>query len=178
LLVKNNFLISINMDCISLIVAADEDWAIGRDGGMPWHLSADFKYFKSVTSGHTVIMGRTTWKSLGCRPLPGRRNIVVSSRPASDGDMGAEFCTSLEAAFEMAKGDGEIFVIGGGMVYRQALQRAEKVYLTRVHTRVGDADTYFPYLEPDMWWETSRSEKMRDEKSGFEFEFLVYDRIY
>ena len=162
---------------ISLIVAAAENMAIGRKGGIPWHISEDFKYFKSVTMGHPVIMGYGTWASMGCKPLPGRRNIVLSSRYAllnADGEAGAEFLPSIEAAIEATKGEDEVFFIGGGSVYRQALPYADKVYLTEIHTIIEDADTFFPALDPALWKEISRSGLKTDEKSGLDFEFIVY----
>ena len=166
------------MKNLSLIGAAALNWAIGYKGCIPWHISADFKYFKSVTSGHTVIMGLGTWISLPNKPLPGRRNLVVSDRPATGEELstGVEFFSSLEAALESAGTQEEVFCIGGGMMYRQTLPLAGKVYLTRVHTNVEPADTFFPVVSEAEWNEDSRSELFHDEKTGLDFEFLVYSR--
>lgn len=166
------------MKNLSLIGAAALNWAIGYKGCIPWHISADFKYFKSVTSGHTVIMGLGTWISLPNKPLPGRRNLVVSDRPATEEELstGVEFFSSLEAALESAGTKEEVFCIGGGMMYRQTLPLAGKVYLTRVHTNVEPADTFFPVVSEDEWKEESGSELFHDEKTGLDFEFLVYTR--
>lgn len=167
------------MKNLSLIGAAAENNAIGFKGCIPWHLTGDFKYFKNVTSGHTVIMGLATWISLPRKPLPGRRNIVVSNVPVSEADLnsGAEFFPDLDSALKSAENDGEVFAIGGGMIYRQTIKVAGRVYLTRVHTVVEPADTFFPVVEPDLWRETSRSEVQHDEASGLDYEFIVYDRI-
>lgn len=163
---------------VSIIVAAADNMAIGRQGGIPWHISEDFRYFKSVTLGHPVVMGRATWRSLGCRSLPGRRNIVVSRSAASEADTasGAEFFTSLEAAVESASCDGEVFIIGGGSVYRQAMAIADKIYLTTVHTTIDDADTFFPDIDPDLWTASSCSPLLTDSKSGLQYNFIIYER--
>lgn len=169
---------SLTMKNLSLIGAAALNWAIGYKGCIPWHISADFKYFKSVTSGHTVIMGLGTWISLDSKPLPGRRNLVVSDRPATFAELetGAEFFPTLDAALESAGTQEEVFCIGGGMMYRQTLPLAGKVYLTRVHTNVDPADTFFPEVRDSEWKEESRSDLFHDEKSGLDFEFIVYTR--
>jgi len=163
---------------VSIIVAAADNMAIGVDGGMPWHLSEDFRYFKSVTLGHPIIMGRATWRSIGSKCLPGRRNIVISRNAGSPEDIaaGAEFFPSLEAALEAASADGEAFIIGGGSVYRQAMPFADKIYLTTVHTTVENADTFFPDIDPALWTLTSCSPLLTDSKSGLQFNFTVYER--
>lgn len=162
------------MKHLNMILAADERNAIGRKGGIPWHIPADFKYFKNVTMGHAVIMGWATWVSLNCKPLPGRTNIVLCPDPQPDTGPGVKFCTSLESALEAAGDDA--FIIGGGYTYRQALPLATRIYLTRVHTVVEDADTFFPQLDGG-WTLVSASELHKDEASGVTFEFLVYERI-
>ena len=166
------------MKNLSLIGAAADNWAIGYKGCIPWHISEDFKYFKSVTKGHTVIMGLATWISLPNKPLPGRRNLVVSNVPVSEEDLasGAEFFPSLDAALEAAGTEEEVFAIGGGMIYRQTIVQAGKVYLTKVHTTVEPADTFFPVVEEKDWNLISGSGMLHDEKSGLDFEFLVYER--
>ena len=135
------------MDVIGLIWAEAANRVIGCDGTLPWHLPEDLKLFKQVTMGATVVMGRTTWESLpaSVRPLPGRRNIVLSRDPAYDAP-GAEVRTSLDDALDRA--DGDIWVIGGASVYAQALPRAERVVRTRVHLQV-DGDAHAPELGPD-----------------------------
>lgn len=165
---------------ISIIVAVADDWAIGRDGDMPWHISADMKFFKATTMGHSLVMGRRTWESIGCKPLPGRQNIVVSARLAeewgqAEASPAAIAVPSLEAAFEAAS-DSEIFVMGGGMIYRQAMDVADKLYVTHVRTTVPDADTFFPAIDPEVWELAERSNTTRDPASGLRYEFRTYVR--
>lgn len=161
---------------ISIIVAVADDWAIGRDGDMPWHISADMKFFKAKTTGNSVVMGRRTWESIGAKPLPGRENIVVSGSLASEGLEGAKAVGSLEEALELAAGP-EIFIIGGGMVYRQAMDIADRLFITHVHTLVPDADTFFPAVDPQVWRLTERSETEEDPRNGVKYEFATYERI-
>ncbi len=134
---------------ISIIVAHDEERVIGRAGGLPWHLPSDLARFKQLTLGKPVIMGRRTFESIG-RPLPGRTNIVLTSR-GMDVD-GVEIAASLEEAFSLARATGasEAMVIGGGSVYAEALPSCHKLYLTEVHTKTG-GDVWFPRLDPDEW---------------------------
>ncbi len=160
---------------ISIIVAISDNYAIGRGGDMPWHLSEDLKYFKRITTGHSVIMGSRTFKSLGCKPLPNRRNIVVSRSMAPV--EGIEVFNSLESAIAATENEEETFVMGGGEVYRQAIEFAAKLYITRVYTSVEDADTFFPQFSENFWKEISRSEMMKDSKTGYEFQFVVYQKI-
>jgi len=160
---------------VNIIVAVSENLAIGRAGDMPWHISADLKYFKRTTQGHTVVMGRRTWESIGCRPLPGRRNIVVS-RTMAAGE-GYEVASSLEQAIKMTAGDGDIFVMGGGQLYREALPLADRLFVTHVHTTVDDADTFFPLINPLKWELTDISETFTDPATGLRFEFAVYGRL-
>lgn len=163
---------------VSIIAAVSGNGAIGKDNDMPWHISEDLKYFKKTTSGHPVIMGYNTFLSLGCRPLPGRRNIVVSTRQASGLRDGVELCSSLEAAMEISRPDTEeVFVIGGGRLYKAAMQYADKLYITEVHANVEDADVFFPAIDPGLWEEDSRSENMYDGKSGVEYSFVTYKRL-
>ena len=159
---------------LSIIVAVSDNLAIGRAGDMPWHISADLKYFKRVTENHTVIMGRRTWESIGCRPLKNRRNIVVSGTLAA-GD-GFEVATSLTQAIKMTAGDGEVFIMGGGQLYRKAIRQADRLYVTHVHTRVGDADTFFPRFTRRNWVRTDNNVPETDPGSGLTYEFAVYDR--
>lgn len=157
---------------ISIIVAVSDNLAIGRGGDMPWHIAADLAYFKQVTSGHTIVMGRRTWESIGCRPLKNRNNIVVSATLPSQ--EGATVVKSLQEALKTAK--GEVFVIGGWRLYSKALSMADRLYLTRVHTVIKDADTFFPFINPEDWKLVSKSEMMTDVVSNLQFEFKVYDR--
>ncbi len=166
-----------------IVVAADEEGGIGRDGDLPWRLPGDLAYFRALTVGdgsNAVIMGRHTWESLPPRfqPLPERTNIILSRRgvhPVPDGVLQA---TSLDAALELATGASEVFVIGGGILYREALQRPEcrRVHLTRVRGRF-DCDTFFPAIESrdDEWAEESASEPKAEH--GIRYTFHTYRRL-
>ena len=122
---------------VSIIAAVADNGVIGRGGGLPWHLPADLKRFKKLTTGHHMVMGRRTWDSIGRRPLPGRPTIVVSRDPAFVAE-GARVARSVEQALELAAGADEVFVAGGQAIYREALAVADRVYLTRVHARFED----------------------------------------
>lgn len=161
---------------ISLIAAASENNVIGRDGGLPWSLPDDLRYFKEKTLGHPVITGRKNYASIG-RPLPGRTNIIVT-RDAHFSAEGCRVVHSLEDAVEVAKQEDpeEIFVMGGGEIYALALPMADRVYLTRVHAEI-DGDTYFPELDSEQWAEVSTEEHVADDRHAYDFTILVYDRI-
>lgn len=156
-----------------IIVAAAENGAIGLRGAMPWHLPADLKYFKSVTVGHNVIMGRKTFESVG-RPLPGRRNLVIS-RQQDLRIEGCEVFPSLEAALEAA--DDGAFVIGGAQIYRQAWDNASRLYLTRVHVEVADYDAAVPAVDREEWKLVETIPFAADEKNAYDLTFEVYERI-
>ncbi|HEX5339745.1 MAG TPA: dihydrofolate reductase [Gammaproteobacteria bacterium] len=158
---------------LSLIVAAGENNEIGRHGEMPWHLPADLRHFKTVTLGKPVIMGRRTFESIG-KPLPERRNIVVT-RNRNYRAEGCETVHTLAEALVMAAGEPEVMVIGGGELYREALPRAQRIYLTRVHARF-DADTFFPMLDMAQWRETAREAHPVDEHNHHACSFLVLER--
>ena len=171
------------MSTISIIAAIADNNAIGKNQQLLWHLPADMKHFKELTMGHAIIMGRKTFESIG-RPLPKRCNIVISrSDSVADRVIVAH---SLEEAFGLAAGrqdtpalsetSDRCFVIGGGEIYRQAMELADRLYITEVHLVVDDADTFFPEISPEIWEEESRSERMTDEASGVEFEFVAYRR--
>ena len=131
----------------NIIVAASDNWAIGKDGGIPWHISEDLKYFRDVTFGHPVIMGSKTYKSIG-HPLSGRVNIVVSHKYNWDGVIVEN---SLDAAYKKAEQfDNQCFVIGGGSIYREAMKSADRIYLTHIHDEF-DADTFFFFFFNNEW---------------------------
>lgn len=137
-----------NKPLVSLIVAISLNNAIGRNNQLLWHIGEDLKYFKKVTSGHTIIMGRKTWESLG-RPLPNRRNIVISrSQKAIEG---AEVFPSIEDALAACGTEKEVFIIGGGEIYKQTLPIANRLYLTIVAQMIDDADTFFPVIDFTQW---------------------------
>lgn len=156
-----------------LIVAAADNNAIGVRGDLPWHISEDLKYFKKITHGYPVIMGRTTYESIG-RPLPGRKNIVLTSRGEIHPSV---VCVrSLDEAYAAAEPSDKCFVIGGASVYAAVIGSVDRLYLTRVHTTIEDADAFFPELDLAIWRQESKSETFTDEETGYEFEFLVYVR--
>lgn len=159
---------------ISLIAAVARNRALGRDGQLLWHLPEDMRYFRETTRGKPVIMGRKTWESLpdAFRPLPGRRNIVISRNPAYDAD-GATLAGSLEEAVRLTQDDAEVFVIGGAEIYGQALPLAQRLYLTEVAQDFA-ADAFFPEFSPGDWTEISRS--ATNNGAGLDFTFAVYQR--
>lgn len=158
---------------IALVVAVSENGVIGSKNGLPWHLPADLKKFKRLTTGHAIIMGRKTWESIG-RPLPDRRMLVVTRDPGKLAGQPVEAFASLEAALAAA-GEDEVFVIGGGEIFREALPRAGRVYLTRVHADIP-GDITFPSLPEAEWREVAREDHEPDGKNPHAYSFLVYER--
>ena len=159
---------------ISIIVATSKNNVIGSDGGIPWHLSADLKRFKALTTGHPIVMGRRTFESIG-RPLPGRRNIVISN--SVNAIEGCDVIKSVDDLLNDKSLDGMIFIIGGGEIYKQFLPYAKKVYLTEVETEIADGDTFFPELNPMEWIEVGRESHEADEKNDFNYSFVDYERF-
>lgn len=158
---------------VSLVAAVAENGVIGRKGGLPWRLPDDLRWFKQLTMGHAVVIGRRTFESLG-RPLPGRRWIVLSRDPAFRAD-GVETATDLRGALAAA-GGGEVFVAGGAGVYRAALPIADRLYLTAVHARV-EGDTRFPEVNFDDWTLVEERHHAADARHPHAFTFRTYDRI-
>ncbi len=160
---------------ISIIVAVAQNNAIGKDNELLWHLPEDLKRFKAITSGHPVIMGRRTWESLPKRPLPNRRNIVISDIPGDVLD-GAEIAGSIEEAVNLCDPAEENFVIGGASVYRQFLPLCNRLYLTRVY-KDYEGDVFFPEPDPAEWNLVSSEEGPPDGKNDFTYAYLVYERV-
>ena len=159
----------------NVIVAIADNYAIGKDNALLWHISEDLRFFKRKTLGWPVIMGRKTFESIG-RALPGRVNIVIS-RGFSTGEE-VEIAGSLEEAFTIAESTNleKCFVMGGGQIYAQALESADRLVVTHVHVVIEDADTFFPPIDPQKWTVEGRSELMTDESTGYTFEFVEYVR--
>jgi Dihydrofolate reductase len=155
---------------ISLILAVSENNVIGRDNKMPWHLSNDLKRFKSLTTGHAVVMGRKTFQSLG-RPLPGRKNIIITRNPDYRA-AGCEVANSIENAIQKVENDTEIFIIGGGEIYAQMWEKADKLYLTRVHTII-EGETSVPEVTT-YWKEIKKESFIADEKNDYDYTFIDY----
>ena len=157
---------------VSIIVAIAENNAIGKDNKLLWNLPTDLKHFKTITSGHTVIMGRKTFDSMG-KPLPNRRNIVVT-RKEDLLIMGAEVTNTLEHALALCAHEDEVFIIGGAQIYAQALTLTDKIYLTVVHKNY-DADTFFPELDHTEWTVVDSERHLPDEKNEVAFTFQTLE---
>lgn len=157
---------------ISMIAAMASDRVIGKDNEMPWHLPADFVWFKRCTMGKPVVMGRKTYASIG-RPLPGRQNIVISRDPELKID-GVDVVTSIAAALEQAGSAEEVMIIGGGSIYQACLPQADKLYLTYIAAEL-DGDTRFPQWG-NGWTETYREHYSADEKNQYDMDFVVLEK--
>lgn len=160
---------------ISIIVAMAENRVIGGGNSLLWHISEDLKRFKRITTGHPVIMGRKTFESMGSRPLPNRDNIVITRNESYRAE-GCRIARSLDEAVDMFKDSEEVFIIGGGEIYRQAMPHADKLYITEV-MRAYEGDTYFPAIDPSEWKLVSEQKHDRGEKFQYPFEYRDYVRI-
>ncbi len=163
-----------NRPIISIIVAMAENRVIGNDNALPWHLPADLKHFKAMTLGKPIIMGRKTWESLPGK-LPGRAHIIISSNP----EYVAEGCVvvdSLEAALEAAGAVPEVMIVGGAMLYAQALPVADRLYITVVETEV-EGDASFPEYDRSQWQEQACERHTSDERNPYAYRFLTLSRI-
>lgn len=158
---------------ISLVVAASTNNVIGVQGELPWKISDDLRRFKSLTMGKPIVMGRLTWESIG-RALPGRQNIVIS-RSADFEAAGCDVVSSPVEALRAAGNANEVMIIGGGQIYELFLPKANRVYLTRVHTEV-DGDAFFPELDTQTWTLTLAERHTADEKNEFNFEYRTYEK--
>ena len=160
---------------ISLVVAASDNHAIGKDNQLLWHLPKDMRFFKNTTWALPILMGRKTFESLGNKVLPGRMNIIIT-RQANKQYEGAKVVTTLEEAIELANQNNykELMVIGGGEIYTMAMPFAQTIYLTRVHTNI-EGDTYFPELGSE-WVKESSEPQLADEKHAFNFDFEIWQR--
>jgi dihydrofolate reductase len=160
---------------IALIAAVARNGVIGVDNRLPWRLPDDTRHFRALTTGHSVIMGRRTWESIG-KPLPGRQNIVVTRAPGRSAPH-VEFAHSLDDALERANLPGPVFVIGGEALYREALPRADFLYLTEI-LRDFEGDARFPGFDRTLWRETSRvANAALDAPDGFAYHFVTYERL-
>jgi dihydrofolate reductase len=159
---------------ISLIWAMDENRAIGKDNKLPWHLPEDLKFFKRMTMGHPIVMGRKTHDSIG-KPLPGRENIIITR----DQHYKRDGCTVLNTINELLdyanQSQEEIFVIGGAEIFKELIPRADRIYLTLIHHQF-EGDTFFPVFPMDDWKLESREMGIKDDKNPYDYEFLIYSR--
>ncbi|MES3019437.1 MAG: dihydrofolate reductase [Bacteroidota bacterium] len=158
---------------ISLIVATDEQNGIGKNNQLPWHLPADLKHFKTLTTGHPIIMGRKTFESIG-KALPNRRNIVISRQSGYTAE-GADVVSSLRDAFDLCEDESEAFVIGGAQIFEQSLSQADILYLTVIHHHF-EADTFFPKIDSADWIQTESTTHEPDEKNIYSYTFIKYIR--
>ncbi|PKQ63714.1 hypothetical protein BZG01_15475 [Labilibaculum manganireducens] len=158
---------------VSIIVAVSRNQVIGKDNQLIWKLSADLKRFKALTTGHTIIMGRKTFESIG-KPLPNRTSVIITGQA----DYVAEGCVvvnSLEEALEKFSDQEEVFIIGGGTIYKEALAKANKIYYTKVH-KDFEGDTFFPVLDLKEWKSVNREDCLPDEKNEVPYSFIDYIR--
>ncbi len=160
---------------ISIIVAIAENYAIGKKGDLLCHMPADLKHFKEITTGSTVLMGERTFLSLPKHPLPNRRNIVLTDVKGKTFE-GAETVYSMEELRAKVDKNEEAFVIGGGMVYKQAMEFADKLYITHIHHSWEDADTFFPVIDPTIWKQVSAERHSADDKNPYDYTFAEYGR--
>lgn len=158
---------------VSIIVSIANDGAIGRNGDLICHISADLKRFKELTMGNTILMGRKTFESLPKRPLPGRKNVVITRNCVYNPE-GAIVFDDLEKALNTLGSEENIFIIGGGEIYRQSIRYADRLYVTYIDVTSTDADTFFPPIDSSVWTIESESETFTDTKSGITYRFIDY----
>ena len=158
------------------IVVIDERGAIGNKGRLLCHLPADLKHFKTITMGHSIVMGRHTLESFPKGPLPGRQNIVISRNP-DYAPQGVTMAHSIAEALTAATMPGEVFVIGGAQVYKATFEQVDTLYLTRIHHTFDEADAHFPAINPDEWQETERETHNPDERNPYPYTFVTLKRV-
>lgn len=164
-----------NRPIVSAIVAMSENRVIGKNNRLPWHLPSDLKHFKTITTGHPILMGRKTYESIG-RPLPNRTNIIIT-RNSTFQAAGCVVVTSIEEAVQHASSENaaEIFIIGGALVYRQLMPHIQRIYLTIVHHEF-EGDAYFPKLNMNEWKESARERHPADTENAYAYSFITLDR--
>ena len=161
---------------LSIIVAKAKNNIIGKDNKMIWHLPEDLKHFKNLTTGHTIIMGRKTFESLG-KPLPNRKHIIFSNNPDFKvKDENVEVVHSLLQIQELIEGKEEAFVIGGAMIYNFLMPYVKKMYVTEIE-KDFDGDAFFPRIDNKIWKETSREKGIKDENNKLDYYFVTYERM-
>lgn len=163
------------MSIISIIAAVANDQAIGKGQQLLCHLPADLKHFKSLTTGHAIIMGRKTFESLPKGALPHRTNIVLTTQNHVQYD-GCLIAKSVEEAFQLAKDDDEIFIIGGATLYEQTIDKADRLYITRIYETFPDADVFFPTIDPNQWSMTTEERHETTEGHPYAFTFQTFER--
>ncbi|MDR1984793.1 MAG: dihydrofolate reductase [Prevotellaceae bacterium] len=163
------------MKTFSIIVAIAENNAIGKNNNLLWHIPNDLKYFKRITSEHTVIMGKNTWLSLPVKPLPNRKNIIIS-QTLNLNEKNVFVVSSIKSAIDICEENSENFIIGGATIYEQFLPFADKLYITKVY-QPFDADVFFPEIDKNKFTVESESQIFIDEKSNLKYSFLVYNKF-
>jgi len=159
---------------MNIIVAVAKNNAIGKNNNLLWHIKEDLVYFKKTTIGATVVMGRKTFESIG-KPLPGRRNVVVSK--TMNEIEGIEVFRSIDQALGSCSSNEEVFIIGGGEIYKQSISLVQRIFLTIVDVNIPDADTFFPELDMNQWREVFREDHSRGISFEHPFSFIVLDRV-
>lgn len=162
---------------ISFVVAASENNAIGKNNQLLWHLPNDLKFFKNTTWGMPCVMGRRTFEAPGNKPLKGRLNIIITRKKDYKVD-GAMVVNSLDDAIFLAQQQdyNEAMIIGGGEIYKMALPKADRIYLTRVHAEFPDADTFFPEIDKKKWQLVSNKDEYKDEKHAYDYSFQIWEK--
>lgn len=162
---------------ISLIAGIGKNYELGTKNALLWHMPNDMKHFRDTTRGHTVIMGQKTYESMG-KPLPNRRNIVVTRNKDFQAE-GVEISYSLEDTIESFKDSPEeVFVIGGGEIYKQTIDKADRLYITHMNATFPEADAFFPEIIPIVWNEVSHEEHKADDNHAFDYTFSVYEKFF
>jgi dihydrofolate reductase len=158
---------------VSAVVAISENHVIGKDNKLLWYLPNDLKHFKEITSGHTIIMGRKTYESVG-KPLPRRRNIIITRQDITI--EGCEVVNSIQAALALCKDEKEVFIVGGAEIYRQSINLTNRIYLTIVHKEF-EGDSFFPEINKQEWREVSSEDHQPDEKNQLPYSFITLERV-
>jgi len=159
---------------ISIIAAISDDGGIGKNNDLLWHIPEDLKRFKRLTYGKTVIMGKRTWESLPRRPLPGRKNIVITDRPGECFNCSVT-AYSIDDAINKCEKDEEVFIIGGGSIYRQFMPLAGRLYITHVH-KIAPADIFFPEIDPKIWEPVEKEEHAEEINDVPPYTYVIYKR--
>ena len=159
---------------VTIVVARARNGVIGAQNSLPWRLPADLKHFRKITLGNPVVMGRRTWESIG-RPLPDRRNIVITRNPAFTAP-GCETADSVEAALAMVAGVRDVMIIGGAAVYQESMKYVKRMHVTEVHAEV-EGDTFFPEFDITEWRETRRVDHAADEANAYAYSFVTLEKV-
>jgi len=163
------------MSKISIIAAVADNYAIGKSNNLPWHLPADLKHFRQLTTGHTVVMGKRTFESLPKGPLPNRKNIVLTSIMSEGVNEGYFEADSLEDAIFLCEHETQVFIIGGATVYKQCIDKVDYMYITWIHKEFS-ADTFFPVIDLEQWEEVKRKDFDPDDVNQYPYSFVEYKR--